>query len=562
MATIRSRVLFFTTSPRTPLKMIPEIKLLVDNLTGKPWDTQTQKEFMNLLVSTDFYEGGSGSTEFSDFSARDRINRAPKSLGFVSLKPTITLTEVGSKLVSGERTSEVFTRQLLKFQLPSPFHLENDTASTSFFVKPYLEIIRLTSELKYLTFDECKIFALQITDYHNFDNVRKMILDFRVKQQRNKSNYKKFIEEVWTDEVIKIYHNEINDSDFKTRESNLISLKKFISTKKSNMRDYTDACFRYLRATGLVSLSYMQKSITISSNKLNEVDFILKNISRDPIHINDEEKYKEYLYGSKYPELFNDIQENIINDIIKFDKFELSYLRGLDIETLKDIKDKIIEEYKLTFLQSQVKDLKSFNQYSDIIDTFNLITNKDVYDAPLVLEWNTWRAMTMINSGNIVGNFTLDDFGEPLSTAQGNMPDIECDYGDFALSVEVTLQSGQRQYESESEPVARHLAKLGRKLNKDAYCLFITPKLNEATIAHFFLLNKTPVHFYGGTSKIIPLSMEYFICLIDNSYNHQSRPDSNDIRRFLDNSINHINTSTNEIDWIMNINNEAMNWLK
>lgn len=58
------------------------------------------------------------------FSARDRINRAPKSLGFVDLKPYIKLTEAGENFISGKRTEEVLLRQLLKFQLPSPYHKE------------------------------------------------------------------------------------------------------------------------------------------------------------------------------------------------------------------------------------------------------------------------------------------------------------------------------------------------------------------------------------------------------------------------------------------------------
>ena len=41
----------------------------------------------------------------------------------------------------------------------------------------------------------------------------------------------------------------------------------------------------------------------------------------------------------------------------------------------------------------------------------------------------------MLDGGRITGNFKVDDTGKPISTAQGNMPDIECDYDDFALSV-------------------------------------------------------------------------------------------------------------------------------
>lgn len=39
----------------------------------------------------------------------------------------------------------------------------------------------------------------------------------------------------------------------------------------------------------------------------------------------------------------------------------------------------------------------------------------------LFLEWNTWRAMTMLDGGTIKGNFRIDDAGRPTSTAQGNM---------------------------------------------------------------------------------------------------------------------------------------------
>ena len=38
---IDSKVLFITTSPRTPEKMIPEIDLLSKNFESKKWNTET-----------------------------------------------------------------------------------------------------------------------------------------------------------------------------------------------------------------------------------------------------------------------------------------------------------------------------------------------------------------------------------------------------------------------------------------------------------------------------------------------------------------------------------------
>ena len=78
MAYLKNKALFFTTSPRTPSKMIPEIQLLSEHFSGQKWNKQTQIAFIDLLVQSGFFEG-SGSSKNKDFSARDRINRAPKS---------------------------------------------------------------------------------------------------------------------------------------------------------------------------------------------------------------------------------------------------------------------------------------------------------------------------------------------------------------------------------------------------------------------------------------------------------------------------------------------------
>ena len=137
MARLDNKVLFFTTSPRTPSKMIPEIHLLHEKFEGKPWNKATQEQFIDELANSSFFEGV-GSSSNKDFSARDRINRAPKALGFVDLKPHIALTEAGNAFLFGKRPQEVFLRQLLKFQLPSPYHIENANTRGTFFVRPYL----------------------------------------------------------------------------------------------------------------------------------------------------------------------------------------------------------------------------------------------------------------------------------------------------------------------------------------------------------------------------------------------------------------------------------------
>lgn len=46
----KSKTLFFPTSPRTPTKIINEIQLLIDNLSGEKWNKDSQKEFASLLA--------------------------------------------------------------------------------------------------------------------------------------------------------------------------------------------------------------------------------------------------------------------------------------------------------------------------------------------------------------------------------------------------------------------------------------------------------------------------------------------------------------------------------
>ena len=548
MARIDNKLLFFTTSPRTPAKMIPEIQLLHENFSGLSWNKSTQEQFIDKLAQSDFFEG-KGSPTDKAFSARDRINRAPKALGFINLKPHIELTEAGIAFVYGKRPQEIFLRQLLKFQLPSPYHVEHQNIIGTFCIRPYLEILRLVRELEYITFDEFKIFAVQMTDYHKFNTIKESILCFRQGKEENKGQYKRFVNSVWENAILEIHSDRIAAGKTRTRETNDASLKKFIATQKSNMRDYADACFRYLRYTGLISISHRSRSISIFSDKIVEVDFILSTVSRDPVFIDDIDAYKAHLFSANSPVLYTDNRDNIVDILMRIGSFTKRELADKNLDELKDLRDKIVKQHKDAVIHEQVAEIKSYALYSEIIDTFNEIISDEYYDAPLMFEYNTWRAMTMLDGGNIKGNFNFDDAGQPLSTAAGNMPDIECDYDDFSLSVEVTLQSGQRQYESEGEPVARHYGQLKKRTGKDTYCLFIAPTINPATLAHFYGLNHLSIALYGGKSKIIPLELDQFMRLIENSYNYKTQPVPNDIRRFLDYAIKLCEKATDENHW-------------
>lgn len=178
-----------------------------------------------------------------------------------------------------------------------------------------------------------------------------------------------------------------------------------------------------------------------------------------------------------------------------------------------------------------------------------------------MLEWNVWRAMTMLDGGEVKANLKFDDFGNPMSTAQGNMADIVCDYGDFGLSVEVTMASGQKQYEMEGEPVSRHLAKLKKSTEKPSYCLFVAPTINEACVAHFYALHKMNISYYGGKSTIVPLPLNIFCKMVEDSYKASYTPQPNQVKRLFERSNELVDTCENEQIWFEQIKQEALNWL-
>lgn len=555
----KTKTLFFTTSPRSPLKMIPEIELLTNNYTGMEWNSDTQKDFMMNLIKQHSFENSMIPNDPA-FSARDRINRAPKSLGFVDLYPTIKLTPAGEQFIKTDFKEEILLRQLLKFQLPSPYHTLDADNKELFFIKPYLEIIRLIHHFGSISFEELKLFGLQMRNYKDFYKIINEIEQFRIEKSENRGNYRKFISDKLVSIVKNIYSEDINNENFFTRESNENNIKNFIKTKARNMQDYADACFRYLRETGLFSISQLGKSISIIPEKKADIDFILNNVSRDPIFIDDEESYKKYLFDSSIPFLYSDNKDNLIFQMeqigINVEKLQATSI----LELKKILKDKL-NERKENIISEKINKIKNYDEYNNIMTMYDDILNKNVYDPSLMLEWNTWRAMTMIDGGSIKANLEFDDFGDPKSTALGRKADIICDYKNFGLTVEVTMQSGQRQYESEGEPVVRHLANYKSEINKDAYCLFIAPIINDSCIAYFYSLYKINISYYGGYSYVLPLELDVFIKMVQDSFKASYIPNPEQIEKLFKKSVEYAKESSNETDWYLKIKQFALHWL-
>ncbi len=489
-------------------------------------------------------------------AARDRITRAPKALGFVDLKPKIRITEVGERLLSGKRTSEVIAKQLFKFQLPSPYH--KIPAGRDFNIKPYLELLRLVKELGNISKTEIAIFFVQMTHYNKFDSIVAAIKKFRSDISKHRGNRKAFIDDVFTKQILKIYAEDVKANNLKIRESGEATLAKFVNTKKSNHVDYADAFIRYLRATQFVSFEKKTFRMIVAPSRVAEVNYILKNVDWRATAFRAEVDYKSYLFNPDSLLFLTDDRTYLERQLAKLSvKFEAT----ASIETLKDLLEETEAKKISNVIEEATAALKNYKEFDDIIDVFGKIQKKEVPDPSLYLEWNIWRAMVMINyAKQITGNFRLDLDGMPLNTALGNLPDIEAEYNGFKLIVEVTMSSGNKQYEMEGEPVARHFGNVQRNSDEPVYCLFVAPKISEGALAHFFNLNRMNTKAYGGKTRIVPMSLSQFVMFITIAKN-KGFNNAKALKSYLDDIIKNNLSLDDETVWFQQINDSIPVWM-
>ena len=558
----KTKTLFGFTSPRTLEKIIPEINILTSNFSNSVWsgNKDLQIAFFDKLFESEFYEGESYPST-PDLAARDRITRAPKALGFVDLKPTVQLTEIGSKLLEEKRLDETFTRQLLKFQLPSPYHTQSK--QLEFKVKPYLELLRLINDLGSLSKTEIALFFLQLINIDKYEEIKNKIVAFRENSKNFHGSRKMYVSDCFEKEIIEIFNDEITNKNIKTRESEDVSLKKFLKTKQANLRDYADAFSRYIRATELVTFEKRTFRLIISPAKKEEVDYLLAEIERQPFIFKNEKDFKKFLFSENTLTLFSDNQDLLKKKIQKFDSS--ADVENKNIEELKDKLDEYKIEIKNRNIAERKNELKSYREkqeISEIIDTFQQIIKREVPDPPLFLEWNVWRSLVMLNYAKKVdGNFVMDIDGMPLNYAPGNKPDIEAEYDDFGMIVEVTMSGGNTQYNMEGESVPRHYGKAKENFNgKDMYCIFVAPKISEGTLAHYFNLNRMNTKLYGGKTKIIPLSLDDFTSFIEvgirNKFNN---PKS--LKAWLELQWENNQNSDDESVWHKKVNASVHSWV-
>lgn len=517
MAVFGERFLLGFTSPRNPYLISKYIKVIEENdLDNMPYNSKFQEKFYDVLSKNQVAGEEAGNAKDKALAGRDKLTRMPQALGFfiTQSKKNFRVTEAGKLLSNDGLFEDVLLHQMLKYQLPSRLHKEKESNRGYFRIKPFLELLRLINQLEYLTYNELLIFGMTLTDYRKFDNTVENIKEYRIRRagvKKRKESLRIFDYNVQVEEFKELYKDILETGNLGTRESVTETPEEYMKKKVKNWKDYTDSYFRLLHASGLVV--YTQgRSLSINLDRQDEVDYILENVSREIMSTDVSRKqFDEYISNPFQPVLKNDNRENLIR---KLSDFGIAANEGDSTYDLKIELSRHRLELKSQIVTQQKENLKRRNEndIKDILSAFSAIKNQEIQPSsmrPTMFEWNVWRAMAMINHGDVQGNFIVDDSGMPVSTASGGQSDIVGDYGDFKIGIEVTLSSGKKQYEMEGEPVSRHIGEMQKE--KPSFGIFIAETLNESVIHHFFTLSHQNSKIYNGIVDIIPMNTETFI---------------------------------------------------
>lgn len=494
-------------------------------------------------------------------------------------KPVI-ITEAGEALLNNpEIEDEIFLRQLLKYQKPCALPKQNGKGFKNVSVLPFIVSLKIIYSLGGITKEEISIFLNTTIRMKDIDTTIEQIKTYRIDKStisgrvKKKEYYIKIqssrLKEIFRDDIssrfslirkLEIEYNKsknfIKSQDGeellgeitkggkgsktikaqKTKHLMLEELKNnsgtfaiqkifldyFLSLKVATLKDYADLTARYLRKSGLLSVS-RNRLIIITDKK----DLIESLLSQKWGLIKDSD-YLKHLWSATLPALPSDRTDYLTEHFENISKKEKSLFDEISKkQKVKSIADKIRKAENVIELKNQVRQieknlfrLKEINYYysqnderqiDDIINFYDLITNKQILGGeayyPAYLEWNTWRTFlainTLANQPYEARNFKLDDELQPLNHAPGNMADMIFIYKDFISVIEVTLNIKENQWSAESEPVPRHVAKIHAEYkNKEVFGLFIAPSIDPNTVLTFF---NNRQHSVGG--KILELTI-------------------------------------------------------
>lgn len=403
-----------------------------------------------------------------------------------------------------------------------------------------------------------------VNDLHNNDKFKELILFLQ--KDDNKQKIKKAFSNGTS--LFKLKNN-INDflKDNKDhillqkQNFNINFYNKFVLSKEvDKVKENKNNIGRLLIATGLFHKEngYYKMPLWQLFNNSKIIDFLNKNI----IGIGSYKKYETlsnsiFIKNQSLANIFklsdndlNSILDNIQknNNINNIKELPIIFEKERDNEFKKFIHKNFPKEKTFKIL-SLFKDRKNDKCIQELVT--------DEANIPTIFEYIVgiaWYYLSDDKDYNLLNSFNLTMNGNylPLTHAGGGVGDIEIDYKNRKLLIEVTLMNESAQKRGEWEPVLRHSVNLvAEETNKEVLTLFIANKLDFNTINIWRAIASVPLkstqnnkYISDKIVTIMPLkidellsfsnndnfSSEKFIENINESFQSLSRDFDNDWR--------------------------------
>lgn len=312
-------------------------------------------------------------------------------------------------------------------------------------------------------------------------------------------------------------------------------LSYYLILKSKSWKDYIDATTRYFRMSGILTVH--RSKINIAETHRDIADWILSSEWK----LKKNGDYLDYLHDRTLPILphdrvdyLRDKTDSILEDVERLSKSTKTEIETKKLRIDKEVTDPLLLRKQLLKVTETKRELKEYeymmllhqgrNAVDEIIDYFDSIKRNDILGyRPTHFEWNVWRGFLAIDKlskfPHECRNFDIDDDLQPRSFAPGGKPDMIFYYKDYILVVEVTLSTGETQYNTEHEPVPRHVVRvIEQEKGKDIYSLFIAPQIHVNTAVHFYAKMTSVPHINSNGEKIypkiIPLTLDDYILLL------------------------------------------------
>lgn len=515
------------TTVRNPERIRDALKVFKNEFEGKRFNVPTQNQFFNSLITAGVVKGDPSQPGSRDWSARKWASAFNK-LGLALPRgtkenPVVTITDAGNALLSDDVIeSDIFLRQMLKIQLPSPTEDNLDGAS----IHPFYLVLSVGVKLeelglKAMTKEEIALYLQSATNDNQTDEIVEKIKAYRAVRDEIKGSMAKrqyFLQQL-TNKVMELY-GEVTKQ------------------KLSTLQDYSDTTVRYSAITGVFTIG--RQTLQIKEDQLNLAKAIIE-AGIQPVL--DEADFWAAFHNPNVPTLPTDNASFLERDIAALSRRldELSQTTGAELAGREDISDanvlqlkrrredlemELISQKEIQFYRQQ----NDSSQVEDIKSLFESIINRETIGGsdyrPAWAEWGVWRVFLSINTiANPVSStrgFKINSELYPVHHAKGGAADLMFEYDDGTIvPAEITLSTNERQFNMEGEAVKFHVKSvLEANQSREVIGVFTAPDVHVATAHEFF-----NAEFYSqkmnGVVKlnIVPLSFNQLQSLLPGQKN-------------------------------------------